>query len=159
MREALDALIQLAAYRHSTPGDQKSALGEIFTLPDERRSRWRRTGIRTLGPSSSKAGPRPRHDSAVALSGGQAGRPRARRGRDRGLGLDGFWSGSGSGEGDPVLERSRLFARDPDDELQPPPPPPHPRPHDGRPPDGAAALSCRGRGPALDEEGPRVRIL
>jgi hypothetical protein len=31
MREALDALIQLAAYRHSTPGDQKSALDEIFT--------------------------------------------------------------------------------------------------------------------------------
>ena len=88
----------------------------------------------------------------------RAGRPRARRGRDRGLGLDGFWNGSGLGEGDPVLERSRLFARDPDDELQSPPPPPHPRPHDGRPPDGAAALSCRGRGPALDEEGPRVRI-
>jgi hypothetical protein len=71
MREALDALIQLAAYRHSTPGDQKSALDEIFTLPDERRSRWRRTGIRTLGPSSSKAGPRPRHDSAAAPSGGR----------------------------------------------------------------------------------------
>src|SRR3984893_15881958 len=71
MREALDALIQLAAYRHSTRGDQKSALDEIFTLPDERRSRWRRTGIRTLGPSSSKAGPRPRHDSAAAPSGGR----------------------------------------------------------------------------------------
>ena len=71
MREALDALIQLAAYRHSTPGDQKSALDEIFILPDERRSRWRRTGIRTLGPSSSKAGPRPRHDSAAAPSGGR----------------------------------------------------------------------------------------
>jgi hypothetical protein len=48
MREALGALIQLAAYRHSTPGDQKAALDEIFILPDERRSRWRRTGIRTL---------------------------------------------------------------------------------------------------------------
>ena len=71
MREALDALIQLAAYRHTTPGDQKSALDEIFILPDERRSRWRRTGIRTLGPSSSKAGPRPRHDSAAAPSGGR----------------------------------------------------------------------------------------
>jgi hypothetical protein len=46
-REALDALIQLAAYRHSTPGDQKAALDEILILPDERRSRWRRTGIRT----------------------------------------------------------------------------------------------------------------
>jgi hypothetical protein len=34
------------------------------------------------------------------------------------------------GEGDPVLERSRLFARDPENELQPPPPPPHPRPDD-----------------------------
>src|ERR1700730_5189626 len=54
LREALDALIQLAAYRHSTPGDQKAALDEIFILPDERRSRWRRTGIRTLGPSESR---------------------------------------------------------------------------------------------------------
>ena len=42
----------------------------------------------------------------------RAGRPRARRGRDRGRGLDGFWNGSGLGKGDPVLERSRLFARD-----------------------------------------------
>jgi len=77
MREALDALIQLAAYRRSTPGDQKAALDEILILPDERRSRWRRTGIRTLGPYSSKAGRRPRHDSAAAPSGG---RPSCSRG-------------------------------------------------------------------------------
>src|SRR5271168_4397579 len=32
MREGLDALIQLAAYRHSTPGDQKAALDEILWI-------------------------------------------------------------------------------------------------------------------------------
>jgi len=74
------------------------------------------------------------------------------------------WVSMGSGTEADWARETRFWKEagcshsDPDDELQPPPPPPHPRPHDGRPPDGAAALSCRGRGPALDEEGPRVRI-
>ena len=61
MREALDALIQLAAYRHSTPGDQKSALDEIFILPDERRNFVLHSGTPKSYVKTAESGNKRRH--------------------------------------------------------------------------------------------------
>ena len=48
----------------------------------------------TIGTPASTRGQRARRVRPAAHP-DRAGRPRARRGRDRGLGLDGFWNGSG----------------------------------------------------------------